>query len=224
MKKLSYLLSLIAFVVSIGSCTKPTDEGGGVKPYLTIEYDTLRVSYLGTNGVEYIEVQASGEWRVLNDADWVLTTSEENLLGVEVLPNETEELRTTSLSIVSQELETKFVVMQFADSTVEASRIVPADTLYVVDNQLGSLDIEVTSDGDYTVSTNVEWLQWSEQSVEEATTFENFVYDAYYGEYPSYATITLTSENTSANIKVMQWGSDKLIVDKKSMSFFFAKV
>ncbi len=224
MKKLFYLFSLIALVVSIGSCTNPTDEDGGVNPYLTLEYDTLRVSYLGTDGVEYVEVQASGEWQVLNDADWVLTSSEDNLLGVEVMPNQTDELRTTSLTIVSQELQAKFVVMQFADSTVEASRIIPADTIYVVDNNLGLLAVEVASDGEYAVSTDAGWLQWSEQSTEVATTFENFVYDAYYGEYPRYATVTFESENTSASIKVMQWGSDKLLVDKKSMSFFFAKV
>ena len=225
MKRVAYILSLLALVVWGGSCTTPNDEGQGndVQPFLTLDTDTLKVSYLGTDGMEYVEVSSSREWSVLEDADWVSTEADGSLLGVAVEANEAKESRMTTITVVSEELSKELVVLQFADTKQEATQIFVADTLTIVDAMLGSLSIEVVADGVYEVATDAEWLKWSGQSVEGVSIVENFDYDSSFEKEPRYATITFRSENTSTSVRVMQWGTDELLIDSEELSFFFAK-
>ncbi len=225
MRNITYLLSLVALMFT--ACTKPI-EGEGEQtdgqPFLTVEIDTLKVSYLGTENTEYVEVQSSSDWRLINEAEWFKAEAEGSLIGIDVEPNEGEESRMATLQIVSNDLATQLVVLQFADTKVEATQIVVDDAVQQAEATMGSLAVAVVADGVYEVTTDAEWLSWSGQSVDGATIVENFDYDGNFDKEPRYATITMTSENTSAEVRVMQWGTEDVLVDKSELSFFFAKV
>ena len=223
MKKFAYLLGLVAVMFAAASCTKPPVENTDPQPFLTIERDTLFVSYLGSDGVEYLEIQSSSDWDVFCDEEWITTEPMGSLLGVEVEPNEGKESREATLQIISQELETQLVVVQFADTKVEATQIIPADTLQVVQPTMGTFAVGVVADGVYTIESSADWVSWDSQTVEGATILENFNVNGSYEKDPRFATITFRSENTSTSMRVMQWGSQNLYVMGDSLSFGFAK-
>ncbi len=230
MKKLAYLLGALAvFALAVVGCTKPPQETPEPEAFLTIEKDTLWVPAIGTPEPEFIKVYASTkDWTASTEADWLTVEPTYDLvndyLNVMVGENTGETTRETTIWLYNGDVQAQLVVVQFADTRVEATRIIPSDTLYIAQKSMGSLEIPIVADGVYEVSVDKSWLYYAEQVTKDGQVSEKFDYDGSYDKAPRYATVTFSSEETSTSVRVMQWGSQVLFVTApETLNYMFTK-
>ena len=230
MKKLAYLLGALAvFALAVVGCTKPPQETPEPEAFLTIEKDTLWVPAIGTPEPEFIKVYASTkDWTASTEADWLTVEPTYDLvndyLNVMVGENTGETTRETTIWLYNGDVQAQLVVVQFADTRVEATRIIPSDTLYIAQKSMGSLEIPIVADGVYEVSVDKSWLYYAEQVTKDGQVSEKFDYDGSYEKAPRYATVTFSSEETSTSVRVMQWGSQVLFVTApETLNYMFTK-
>ena len=216
-----------AFALSLAACTTGPEEQQPTQSFLSLESDTLWVAATGTAEPELVAVNSSTDnWIFSSDEAW-LTVDQSfdattGYLNISVEENADDTLREAIVYLYYQDLTAQLVVVQLADTHVEAAHIIPADTLYQVQIDGGVLPISVIADGDYTVSTDASWLSYDGQQTTDAGVVENFYIAKSFDELPRYGVVTFASEQTTASVRVMQWGSQALFVDNtEDLSFAF---
>lgn len=220
---------VVAFAFSLVACTENPQEQQPDPSFLTLESDTLWVAAVGTEMPEQIAVYASSDkWSFSSEEEWL--TIEQSFgdvcdyLNISVDENTEETTRQANVLVYYQELTAELVVMQVADTHVEATRIIPADTLYQASGDGGVLPISVIADGEYTVTTDAGWLSYDGQEQTTTGIVENIYISKSYDKLPRYGVVTFASEQTTTSVRVMQWGSQVLFVDNtEELSFAFMK-
>ena len=220
---------VVAFAFSLVACTENPQEQQPDPSFLTLESDTLWVAAVGTEMPEQIAVYASSDqWSFSSEEEWL--TIEQSFgdvcdyLNISVDENTEETTRQANVLVYYQELTAELVVMQVADTHVEATRIIPADTLYQACVDGGVLPISVIADGEYTVTTDAGWLSYDGQEQTTTGIVENIYISKSYDKLPRYGVVTFASEQTTTSVRVMQWGSQVLFVENtEELSFAFMK-
>ena len=218
-----------AFALSLAACTTGPEEQQPTQSFLSLESDTLWVAATGTAEPELVAVNSSTDnWIFSSDEAW-LTVDQSfdattGYLNISVDENTEEATRQATVLVYYQELTAELVVMQVADTHVEATRIIPADTLYQMPLDGGVLPVSVIADGEYTVSTDASWLSYDGQEQTAAGVVENIYISKSYDKLPRYGVVTFASEQATASVRVMQWGSQVLFVDNtEDLSFAFVQ-
>jgi hypothetical protein len=229
MKRLIYVMSVVvAFALSLAACTTPPEEQP-TPSFLSLERDTLWVAATGTAEPELVAVNSSSDqWIFSSEESWLTVDQAFDLskgyLNISVDENTGETSREAIVYVYYQDLTAELVVMQFADTRVEATRIIPSDSLYQISIDGGVLPISVIADGDYTVTTDADWLNYDSQEKTDAGVVENIYISKSYDKLPRYGVVTFVSEQTTASVRVKQWGSQVLFVDNtEELSFAFMK-
>ncbi|MBR5454692.1 MAG: discoidin domain-containing protein, partial [Rikenellaceae bacterium] len=230
MKRLIYVMSVVAaFALSLAACTMGPEEQQPTQSFLSLERDTLWVAATGTAEPELVAVNSSSDkWIFSSDEAWLTVDQSFDLttgyLNISVEENTADTSREAIVYLFYQDLTAQLVVVQLADTHVEAAHIIPSDTLYQVQIDGGVLPISVIADGEYTVSTDASWMSYDGQQQTDAGVVENIYISKSYDKLPRYGVVTFASEQTTASVRVMQWGSQALFVDNtEDLSFAFVQ-
>lgn len=220
-------------VAAFVACTDtPAEQDPEVKDYLYLERDTLYVGYEGVEQRVYTVDAPTVDWafEVVQGAEWLTVKSsvtDESVknLTISVAPNNGDSERMAVVSIRYKTLSAEFKVIQFADNAQPATRIVPDKNLYRVGEALGTLQIPVVADGEYSVSVpdSITWLQYNTAKTVEGVAVEEFYYDANFAEAPRNCTVSFCSGEVVAPVDVMQWGKADVLMSTRSLHATFIK-
>lgn len=236
--KLSKLFKVFIAGVALftfGSCTKDTDttEPKPTEDFLVFENDTLFVPYTGVKDLAFIISAPTDAWafELTSGSEWCSIKTAQNGADVKTMyftaaANDTEAERTAIVKVAYGKISKTLTVVQFVNTEVAATRIVPSKMHYEVSRDLGTLQIPVVADGSYkvTVQNGVEWLQYNMQKTVDNQIVEEFYYDGNFAEDMRTAVVTFASDSTLCEVEITQWGTKDLKVSPTALTVGYTAV
>lgn len=228
LSKLMMSAMLPMLMLTMFSCKNDqVDTGGKKQEYLYLEKDTLYVNYTGVKKQVFNVDTPDNDWyfEMVGQSDWCVVSTVSDAAGIKQLnfnvdPNTGETSREAKLQISYGSLSATLVVVQFADTSVPATHIIPGADEYLLEKELGTLQIPVTSDGDYSVSVaeGGSWLQYNAAKVVDGVAVEEFFCDANFEKDARTTVVTFASGDVEAQVSVTQWGTVDLILERTQLA------
>lgn len=119
-----------------------------------IEYDAPEMKYNVVGGEKSIIIKSTNEWNFSNDEDWITIRRNQNTLRVIVESNNTENERTSQITIMSMD-GTKIIIELVQDGVL----ITPNVGVLNIENKQSVSELKIVSNCAWTVTTNEEWCK-----------------------------------------------------------------
>ncbi len=231
MKK--YLLALLTVVAVFAGCQRDVPGGNdtpGVQQFVQVDRDTLYLSCdASTENILFVSSH-DDYWEFSYDSsqDWCMVydsadESGKRNLVVEVTENTTETSREITIVVTNGDAADEFVVQQFATDYSPATKIAIANSVYTLNKEMTTFEVEVETDGDYEIEIPKEsfWLIHDGTEESEGKRIESFFVSSNSTEAMRNTSVKFTSPNAEAEIAVRQWGTNDLIVTTESKTLLF---
>lgn len=131
----------------------------GATPKISLSKD--EIVFTGSANTETVTVSSNCLWYVTSSADWLTVTTNNNMITLSATSNETNSYRTATVSVVHEGTTntSQQITIRQAPASINAS----TETL-VFNNTAGSVDVTITSEANWTVTTSVSWIEVSPNS------------------------------------------------------------
>lgn len=128
-------------------------------PQITLSKSNIEFS--GASNTESVTVTSNCDWSVSSSSDWLTATSKDNTIVLSATNNETNSYRTATVSVAHEGTTwiSKSLTVKQAPASVNAS----TETL-VFNNTASSVDVTISSEASWTVTTSDSWIEVSPTS------------------------------------------------------------
>ncbi|MBQ8863980.1 MAG: M60 family metallopeptidase [Rikenellaceae bacterium] len=231
MKK-NLLFVLLAFILAFTACQNNEEPtGGNSEQYVQVDSDTLYLRCeASTHNVLYV-TSHDKFWDFSYDSsqDWCYVYDSADGAGyrhlvIEVTENDTNADREITVVVTNGDAADEFVVHQSASNVNPATQIAVADSLYTLTKDVTTLEVKVTSNGEYDIVIPEEnsWIIHDGTKVQsDGTRIESFFVSGNFDKNIRTSEVKFVSPNVEAVITISQWGSKDLYVSTNQKSLLF---
>ncbi len=227
MKKLTRLFFIPLLALAITACKEDPEVTPGPSNYLELESDTVFFAATAAEG-RVVQVTApDNSWTASCDVDWIEATPRREENGIKVLvldveANPNEEARTGIVTVKLDEKSAELVVRQLGSNIEHASEIHTDKEQITMGYPATEFPVPIVADGDYTVSTDADWVRYKErQTAEDGKVEEIFTLDRNDQTEDRKAILTFESAKAKLEVKLTQQAYEALHIEKTNLRIGF---
>lgn len=133
---------------------------GAFEPYLNVY--TSELNFNSENSSQYVSISANASFGVSSSATWLYCTTENGMVKITAYKNTTTELRTASVRVYLYEYNLDAIIKVTQEAFVPVIEVNGSTNIGIdVEAKSGTVKIVATSNFDYKISTNVDWVSCS---------------------------------------------------------------